>query len=750
MKNWVRPVASRISDEPASLVFLSILLTSFIVWVFKTTKKGFLLLSFYLFIAFVAIVLRAGDWWIINHRIALVVIAITFFAFLYSLWRWYHHETDENTEIEVYDAFDRRKLSEQIVSNLLARRDIGESFNFCLLGEWGSGKTHMFKMIKKEIRTRAEYNKDLFLFEFSPWHHSTSDDLERELIKQLAESDNPELRSIFDDLLHLFYGDNSNFLSKASAHLLRRLLGEGKDVKARLNDFLRREGNEKHIIILFDDIDRLDRDEIRATLKIIRNILDYKNIHFGVGFDLDYLGRTLFRTDLKLKKNPFVYLDKFFQLKIDVPTVINLRQYFLDFFLKEFPLEEKSGTYKRLSIAYDKAPTFKLIKTPRDVENIIYNSKQAHIGLEKSTDLVLILLLETRKLKDPQVYKRTKYKLSQVDDRFMDIDRYVPKEFYDLVGYSKESQYPLSKKYYRNYFESSMGEGQIDPAELQMILNGSNVERSLSALKKKIDDGYGPDIFQRVNWMIRDNRFTYETKHIELVVKAYEHFQGNHFVPFMGLVSGPVISRKDLSNIKQFIYKAASKDYYYRLYFILGDRLEKAADKLISLLQEVVENEGRSVNRHLYFVLAGLYTHLKDSPSFGTKERRELLGNKINRFITTIAKTHPWYFMINFVIDVHWRDFDKEIGRTEYMIFNSYIPELVSTETMKRHLNRALVQKPTIDDIMKKEILEFLDLYQSSLNFEDQHTVFKFSQPHLFRDKPGVEYDGKITIKYSK
>ena len=723
---WVSPLASRISDEPISLACLTILIIGVIYWIHQKKKHGVILLFLYLFVAVFTILVRTNDSWNINPSIGHIILFSTAILFLLFIFEYFVNVDIPETQIEINDDFERRKLSEKIVDNLLADRIINESFNFCLLGKWGSGKTHMFKLIKHEIQRRPEYGKQLFLFEYSPWEHSSSEDLERSLLEELAHSENPELSSIFKDLSNLFYEYNSKYLPKAGVYLMNKMFGPSESVHTRLKKFLK----HKHIIILFDDIDRLDREEIRSTLKIIRNTLDYKNIHFGVGFDRDYLGRTLFRTDLKLKKNPTLYLDKFFQLKIDIPTAINLKKYFLKFFSSEFSERDAHPTYSKVSKLFEQSKVLKMLKTPRDIENVIYSAQQMHIGVEDSTDLLTIILLETIKLIEPNTYKKGKERILS-KTKFEKIEDIVPVEMKEIVSYSKDSRYPLDTKYYRNYFDSTLGTDQINPKQLIEIFENENSREGLKTIRQLIDRGYGQDIFQRISWLLKDDKFSYSKEHVELVVKAYEYYQPEINIPYNDLVED-IFRYKETDKYLEYIYNSVELNYYYKLSSALMEKNAEIETKVIQIISEAVEKESNSLNNHLFYLVAQLDIKSRGSINFYTNRKIKSLKLSLNNFLKTIVKQKPWYFLVNFIHEIS-RHSPYEEGKRDYMIYKEYIPSLISFEELELILPTRMDQYDALDQKNKDEIMVFLSGFMlgKSLNGE---LSYEFSRPEIFRN----------------
>ena len=74
------------------------------------------------------------------------------------------------------------------------------------------------------------------------------------------------------------------------------------------------------IVVLIDDIDRLEREEIFEVLRLIRNTADLSNMIYLVAYDKEYVTCVLEEKNIK---NASAYLEKIFQVEIPLPKVEN-------------------------------------------------------------------------------------------------------------------------------------------------------------------------------------------------------------------------------------------------------------------------------------------------------------------------------------------------------------------------------------------------------------------------------------------
>lgn len=734
--NWINPIASHISQEPLSLIGLFIISFSFVIWVVRKKNKLFPKAFLYLILIGAVILIRCGTYWVI-YQVAFIILILAIYTFLFwLLGKWYVDEEFHPDIGELEDHLNRRQLAKNIVANILSNRTTEDSFNFAIIGGWGSGKSYLFKLIRNQLQKEEFYNETIFLFEFSPWEHSTNDDLEKSLLKELSNNKNQELRSIFKDLLSLFYQDNSDFFSKIFGYIIGYVFNKGTNPKQRLNTFLK----NKRIIILLDDIDRLDKSEIRDVLKIIRNALNYRNIYFGVGFDIDYLKHTLFEKDSSMFLNPNKYLDKFFQVKIPMPDMPNIKDYFLRYFNKEFPDLSESRTFSFINEEFNSNMIFNKIKTPRDSENIIYSAKQAYMGLEDDVDLYLLLMLETLKLTDPDTYesiKKNKEHLPYLnqneitkDDELITLEEKIaPIRVYSIL---QSTRYPITDaKYYNNYFNYRLGDNQLSISDIFDIFKNSSYQEKYNLFAQIIQDSLGQELFKTIEWLIEDEKFEYSEHNIKIVVKLYELYQGSRTTSiFQPLVSG-ISNQKNKEELKKRTLNILEKEYFYEVYFILIFSKEEPIIEILNLFERVVQKEHKSINKFLYFTLITFYDAAKFHRNYFNEDAMGNIKKQIELFISGTLINKPWYSLVNFIVNLGYpKRGDSEM--TYYGVFDSYIPRLVLKEKILNTLQRNLSSEFPINKSLKAEIIEFISKIDPKNTSRTQDFEYKFSDPNIF------------------
>ena len=203
----------------------------------------------------------------------------------------------------------------RVIEDLLLGTNIKEhSFALGITGEWGSGKTTFLELLASVLSKNAE------TVWFNPWMCRTpeqvTDDFFASLQQQLS-SRHSSLSKPIRDYAHyisnatLSWGNG--FLSKMTLAFPQESLQEKK---ARLSDRFAK--LRKPVVVLIDDLDRLERDEVFEVLRLIRNTADLKNVIYIVAYDKEYVTSVLSEKNIKDASS---YMEKIFPVELHQPKV---------------------------------------------------------------------------------------------------------------------------------------------------------------------------------------------------------------------------------------------------------------------------------------------------------------------------------------------------------------------------------------------------------------------------------------------
>ncbi|MGC4895471.1 KAP family P-loop NTPase fold protein [Micromonospora sp. DT31] len=211
-------------------------------------------------------------------------------------------------------------------------RDVDASGGYVVgvVGPWGSGKTSIVNMVGEALRREPA----LPVIEFNPWMFSGTDELVQTFFRELAAQmrlKDPKVAAIaesvntYADLLSpvealpLVGAWFSRFrgAAKAVAEYQEKRRGSIADQRHKLSTELAK--LDRPIVVIIDDIDRLESTEIRDIFKLVRLTASFPNVVYVLAFDR-------IRVEAALNQSGFdgrAYLEKIIQLGIDVPSVPN-------------------------------------------------------------------------------------------------------------------------------------------------------------------------------------------------------------------------------------------------------------------------------------------------------------------------------------------------------------------------------------------------------------------------------------------
>ena len=305
---------------------------------------------------------------------------------------------------------DDRHDTERVAKNLLRilkNEKHTNSFTVGLVGPWGNGKSSIMNLVKDGFNDKTD--KDTIVIHFLPYlNHSENDIineffilLSNELGKYSGKVSN-QLMTYSKKLTALYKDKNifdflDNQITKIESTSANELYN---DINERLVEI------DKKIIVLVDDLDRLNEKEILQVLKLIRNTANFNNTFFAVAMDKEYVLSRLKANNDILNTN---FIDKFFQLEIYLPELDNsvLRNYFFECLMKS-PLAKSDDDFENQLINAMSAGDNLFddyVKNFRDVKRVVNQIIYDYPLFKKEIDLKDFLNFTYFKLKFPKYMK---------------------------------------------------------------------------------------------------------------------------------------------------------------------------------------------------------------------------------------------------------------------------------------------------------------------------------------------------------
>lgn len=222
------------------------------------------------------------------------------------------------------DLLHRYPLASRI-AGVIKRLEGDESLVVGIEGEWGSGKTSFINLILEDLQAA-----DALIIKFNPWNFSDQNELIKDFfnsiidaLKQTGGKEGEErARKIKDYSAKLLKRSELTVAPEVSFLGVKVKLGEvykigGDDPlekqKETINALLKEIG--KRIIIVVDDIDRLDSRETKLIFKLVKITANFANTIFLLAYDR---GKVCERIDEKGIRGE-EYLKKIIQISFTLP-----------------------------------------------------------------------------------------------------------------------------------------------------------------------------------------------------------------------------------------------------------------------------------------------------------------------------------------------------------------------------------------------------------------------------------------------
>lgn len=225
----------------------------------------------------------------------------------------------EEAEVS-YDLLDRQSVINQLYNTIINCYP-SRTFTIGLNGQWGSGKTTIINNVLKLIKDNNI--EGLFVIvRFDPWKYNDERAMLKGLIEQIMINIdlNPEIEDLdrlVNSIIDVVFSDSKNSFKSILNSGIKNIQSKIK-VENIINNYLLKHG--KRMMLIIDNLDRIDSNKIKFMLKIISTTLNLKNTINLLLYDDSIIQKELdkyFGTDgLNVK-----YMDKIVQLKIDVPEI---------------------------------------------------------------------------------------------------------------------------------------------------------------------------------------------------------------------------------------------------------------------------------------------------------------------------------------------------------------------------------------------------------------------------------------------
>ena len=226
-----------------------------------------------------------------------------------------------------HDRFGRFPFAQR-VAQTLARQEDPSSIVIAIHGAWGEGKTTVLDYIDSELRG---HHADVICVRFNPWRFTDEGTLLRSFFDTVADGFKRSLTTRKERIGKLMqeYGRLATITVEYQSAKVS--VGEGieelgafwsttslDEKKLKVEELLKKEG--RRIVVLIDDIDRLERSEVRQLFKLVKLTGDFEYMSYVLAFDPDMVARALGETfGSGTTMDGANFLDKIVQVPLTLP-----------------------------------------------------------------------------------------------------------------------------------------------------------------------------------------------------------------------------------------------------------------------------------------------------------------------------------------------------------------------------------------------------------------------------------------------
>ncbi len=289
-------------------------------WVPRCERLIFLFIAYLIIRLSPELYLYGIDGWVMSYTDCAWICVIAIEMYLYSKRKARQKERLRKIQASgtepffvdvptVKDEMDREQYAIQLVNKIHAGTDGEGAFAILLNEHFGTGKTSFMLQLEEKAK-----EKGIAVCWFKPWLYDNTKALLENYMRILQEmlGDNDwVLRKMLDRYVKV--------LSPIDRYRIAQYITyDDISTETQLSEIKEKLRTKRYpIIMMIDDIDRLQSDELLSLLQLVRNIADFPYVYYIIAGDKEAL-----QNRLKEKKiqEPDEYLKKFFNFEICFPA----------------------------------------------------------------------------------------------------------------------------------------------------------------------------------------------------------------------------------------------------------------------------------------------------------------------------------------------------------------------------------------------------------------------------------------------
>lgn len=408
------------------------------------------------------------------------------------------------------DQLGRADFVRHITTLLDSVRTQSESSVMALIGDWGSGKSSILEILRRDLAARSGVGAWL-VAEFNPWSYPDPTSMQRgffaELLTALPKEDRPQgarakvgalakavspfgkigaivgldAERIIEAVGDLLVGDTSASAAKRAAEVVLREVG-------------------RPILMVIDDLDRLTPDELLAVLKLVRLVGRLPNVYYLLSYDertlLDVLGQTPLAGNGGDDRSR-AYLEKIVQVRLDMPVLrAGQRASLLNTGLKSILATNEvalsSQDESRLMEVYD-AVLDQRLSTPRAITRFLGQVQAFFPPLRGEVDFVDFFMVSWLRTQEPGVYRMLQRERDALLGRSLEI-----------LSFGRDERAAKERK---AFWEDALRRADVAPGEVNGVVRVLSELFPHVEVAFRVGNWYGSAVERRTPRAISDSDY---------------------------------------------------------------------------------------------------------------------------------------------------------------------------------------------------------------------------------------------------
>jgi len=332
-------------------------------------------------------------------------------------------------------------------------------FVISINGDWGSGKTTILNFTKYYLEKLPKESQPIVI-EFNPWWFSGRDDLIRQFFvhfgigvsKNLTNA--KEITKLIGQYLLTF--SSTVMPNPVHSHIVKSYYDsiefvetqfdpDKKSIRELKDEIKEKISAQGKILIIIDDIDRLNSEEISQLFQVIKTVADFPNVVFLLSFDKKIVTKIL----TEVQKIPGEeYLEKIIQAQFDIPCPEKEQ-------INNVLLNKLELLFANYDHAFFKDQDWldiftngisQLIETPRDINRFINTLDVTYSAVAGEVNPIDFLAIEAIRIFQPETYSIIRNNASAFMGYGTNYDRqkeYEKKFYEDYRDLSKKKSYAI-------------------------------------------------------------------------------------------------------------------------------------------------------------------------------------------------------------------------------------------------------------------------------------------------------------------